>query len=374
VGARVLFAGGGTGGHLYPALNLAAAVRRADPGARIVLLGARRGVEARVLPESEWEHRLLPMEPLRRSRPWRNWRLLAAAPAVATGLAGVFRELDPELVVGTGGYASGPALAWALAGRRATAIQEQNAFPGLVTRLLAPRVDQVHLGWPEAADRIHAGRSTRVRTHGNPVARPTSAAGPSDGLFPPGRVVGVIGGSQGARGLNERLLADLEATTDLPPDTSLLWIAGPAHRDAVAIRVARLPFAGRIRVVGYVDDLGSRLERLSLAVCRAGAMFCAELAAAGVPAVLVPLPTAAADHQRYNAAALERAGAAIVVEETTVRRTELWGAVAELLREERRLLDMASAMRSRGRPEAADRIAADLLDLVAQVRAGGGQP
>ncbi len=365
-GARVLIAGGGTGGHLYPALNLAAAVRERDPAARVVLLGAERGVESRVLPRSGESFRLLPMEPLRRDRPWRNWRLLATAPPVARGLRRLFRELDPQVVVGTGGYASGPAVLAGLASGRRTALQEQNAVPGLVTRLLADRVDRVFLGYPEAASRLRVGARTRVLAWGNPVAASRPRGGEERGFaWPEGRVVALIGGSQGARGLNERLLADLAAGPAWPRDATLVWIAGPTHHADLAARVAALPIADRIRVVPYVDELGARLGGVTLAIGRAGAMFCSELAAAGVPAILVPFPAAAGGHQRENAVALARAGAARMLEEGAMASGELWDAVLELLEEERRLAAMADAMRARGRPDAAARIARELLDLVA---------
>ena len=369
-GARVLIAGGGTGGHLYPALNLAAAVRDQDPAARVVLLGAERGVESRVLPRSGESWRLLPMEPLRRGRPWRNWRLAATAPAVARGLHRLFRELDPQVVVGTGGYASGPAVLAGLASGRRTALQEQNAVPGLVTRLLADRVDRVFLGYPEAASGLRTGARTRVLAWGNPVApaRPageTGSAGSKGFAWPEGRIVAVIGGSQGARGLNERLLADLATAPAWPRDATLVWITGPAHHADVEAGVAALPYADRIRAVPYVDELGARLGGVTLAVSRAGAMFCSELAAAGVPAILVPFPASAGGHQRRNASALAAAGAARVLEEGAMASGELWGAVLELLEEERSLAAMAAAMRARGRPDAAARIARELLDLVA---------
>lgn len=392
---RILIAGGGTGGHLYPALNLAAALRKAEPGAEVLLLGARRGVEARVLPETGWPYRLLPLQPLHRSRPWRNWRLLASAPAVVGGLREAFRELDPGLVVGTGGYASGPAVLWGrLTGRR-TAIQEQNAEPGLATRLLAPRVDQVHLGHPEAEARLRPGRGTEVFAFGNPVARPEG--GPREArtefAWPEGRVLLVSGGSQGARGLNRRLLEDLEAAavaapgpsaregpggptpvacpgasraTGWPRGWSMVWLAGPAHAAEVEARAAALPWADRIRVLPFLPDLGARLGAVSLAIARAGAMFVAELAAAGVPAILVPFPAAAGGHQSANARAMAAGGAAAVREEAELAPGELWDLARGLMTDEEERRRMAAAARERGAPEAADRIAAELLRLVAR--------
>ncbi len=401
-GPRILLAGGGTGGHLYPALNLRTALERLDPSTECLFLGSERGIEAHVLPTAGVEYRLLPLQPIHRARPWRNWRLLWTAPSVASGVASAFRGFSPTLAVGTGGYVSGPALAWALWKKVPTALQEQNARPGIVTRLLAPRVDQVHLGYPEAARHLRPGRHTRVLAFGNPVPPPEASPGEAPGhAWPEGRVLLVVGGSQGARGINRALLGDLEreaghgtavasesgprarrgpggassAASPPAPDGSrawpddlwLVWVAGREHVDEVSRRAERLPWAARIRVVPYIEDLGRQLDRVTLAISRAGAMLVAELCAAGCPSVLVPLPTAAAGHQLANARALEEAGAAVVREESDLGPGDLWTACRELLDAPARLSDMARAARDRGEPDAALHIAQELLRLARRV-------
>lgn len=364
-GARILLTGGGTGGHLYPALNIAAAARRLDPSVECFFVGSRRGIEARVLPESGVRFRLLPLEPLRRTRPWQNWRLLWTAPAVVSGVSAAFRAFRPTLVVGTGGYVSGPALAWARLERVPIALQEQNAEPGLVTRLFSARAAQLHLGYPEAESRLKIGPGTEVHSLGNPVAGPSAAARARDFDWPEGRILLVMGGSQGARAINEGLVADLEmaAPERWPEDLSIVWIAGPSHAARIAARVSTLPWATRIRVIPFVGDLGPQLDRVTLAVSRAGAMSVAELCAAGCPAVLVPLPTAAAGHQSVNAHALAEAGAALAREECDLEPGDLWGLCRSLLEDPERLDAMAAAAKSRGRPAAASDIARLLLEL-----------
>ncbi len=367
-GARVLLAGGGTGGHLYPALNLAAALQRAIPAVCIRLVGAERGIESSVLPGAGYPYDLLPMEPLYRSGIWRNWRLFRSVPGVASGLTRILRSFDPQLVVGTGGYASAPAVGAALATRRHTALQEQNAEPGLVTRALASRVDQVHLGYPEAEKRLRVGHRTRVFAYGNPVAT-TGSRVRSPFPWPTGRVVAVIGGSQGARGINETLLRDLRTTeVAWPDDVRIVWVTGTADHERVLDGVADLQQSDQIQVVPFITDLGSQLGSVTLAVGRAGAMFVSELAAAGVPALLVPLPTAAADHQTRNAEALHAAGAAEWLAEADLAEGVLWDAARRLLEDAPRLGAMGSAMRSRGHPDAADRIAGELAALLADGR------
>lgn len=363
---RVLLAGGGTGGHLQPALNLAAALRRrARREPRLLYLGARRGVESRVLPRRDLPYRLLPMHPIHRGRPWRNWRLLASAPAVWSGLRGAFRDLEPHLVVGTGGYASGPPLLYGLLAGAATALQEQNAEPGLVTRWMAPRVDQVHLGFPEARSRIDPGPGTRVTSHGNPVDVRADVIPPP--WWPEGRVVLVVGGSQGARGLNGRLLGDLRAADRWPGDeVRVVWISGPAHEDAVREGVADSPWADRVRVAPYVEGLAGLLGDVELAVGRAGAMFVSELTAAGTPSLLVPFPESAGGHQEENARRLAEAGAAEAWREEELAPGQLWSRVTAIMGDAERRSEMARAARERGAPDAADRIADELLDLAAR--------
>lgn len=389
---RFLVAGGGTGGHLYPALNLADALRERAPDVEVSYVGAERGLEADVLPERDLPYTLLPSLPIYRSRPWRNLRWLVRAPGVVDGLRRLFRDLDPEVVVGTGGYAAGPPLLWARLTGRATALQEQNAAPGMVTRVMAPWVDQLHLGFPEAEDRVRAGRSTRVFTFGNPVrVRPRGGAdGPTGGAPGPeagressadelhpafrgrGRIVLVAGGSQGARGLNRRWLEDLRRVEAWPADLRVVWIAGRRHADSLQEEVAELTFGHHVRVLGFVPELAAQLHRVDLAVSRAGAMFLSELAVAGAPAVLVPFPAASGGHQGANARCFAREGAAVVREEESLGPGDLWRLVATITSDRERRTRMARAARSRGRPDAAARIAGSLLEL-ADGRAARGE-
>jgi len=371
---RVVFAGGGTGGHLYPALALADALRAEAPDVSVHFVGARRGVEARVLPQKGLPHTLLPIEPVSRAHPLRNWRVLPALARSVGAVARLFGTFRPQLVVGTGGYASAPACMWALLRHIPFALQEQNAWPGATTRLLARRARQVHLGFPEAERHLRFGRTTRVFALGNPIRRSDasgdrSAAREHRGLAPDAVAVLVVGGSQGSRALNETLLGALEATAAgelpvLPEGAQLLWATGPAHFDAVHARLGPLALGNRVIAVPYIDDMEGTLEAVDLAVSRAGAMTTAELLAAGVPALLVPLPTAAADHQTRNAEALAAAGAAVCVHESELTPDRLWTELLALIGDGARREHMVERARERARPEAARDIARALLTLL----------
>lgn len=371
--ARVIFAGGGTGGHLYPALNIAAAMREARPGLDTLFVGARRGVEARVLPEKGVDHRLLPLHPIHRRQVWRNWRLLPSLLGSVWGLARLTAGVRPALVVGTGGYASGPACGWAVLTGIPVALQEQNAFPGLATRWLSRFARQIHLGFPEALAHLRPGPRTEVHHHGNPIAPPVSDPDRAEarsffGLDPAGTVVLVVGGSQGARAINQALLGALarvvDGADDLPEGFEILWATGPAHVEGVRSRLASLGVTDWVHAVGYIDAMPKALAAADLAVSRAGAMGTAELLAWGVPAILIPLPTSAADHQAHNARALAEAGAAVALPEPEATPARLWTELTALAGDAAARDRMREQALERARPEAARRIAEDLLRIV----------
>ena len=370
---RILFAGGGTGGHLYPALNLGEAVQRADPGAELFFVGAQRGVEVRVLPEKGVAHQLLPLEPIRRAKPWENWKLVPAMLGAWRGLRGIFNTFKPDLVVGTGGYASGPAVGYALLRGVPVALQEQNSYPGFVTRKLAGRVRQLHLAFPEARKYLKPGARTEVFEYGNPIQPPDFTVQRAEARARFGLGGGIVclvtGGSQGARAVNEALLADIRGVVEgrlpAPPEGfEILWATGTGNFETIQGRLGQMNHPAWVKALPYIQDMPGALASADLAIARAGAMSLAELCAWGVPAILVPLPTAAANHQHHNAVALADAGAAVLVPESELGQGRLWTDVMSLATDASRRAAVADRARSRGQPDAADRIAAELIRLV----------
>jgi UDP-N-acetylglucosamine--N-acetylmuramyl-(pentapeptide) pyrophosphoryl-undecaprenol N-acetylglucosamine transferase len=374
---QVIFAGGGTGGHLYPALALGAALQELDGDVRVHYVGARRGVEARVLPAQGVAHTLLPLQPIQRDRIWRNWRLLPAMLQTAAGLAGLYRKLRPSLVVGTGGYASGPACLWGVLNGVPVALQEQNSHPGFTTRVLSRWARQVHLGFPEAGALLKPGPRTEVLSLGNPIRPPAAvdrvAARAGFGISADAVVLLVVGGSQGARAVNEALLGALQgvASGDLPPRPErleVLWATGPAHLESVRDRLHGLSLDW-VHVRGYIDSMPEALAAADVAVSRAGAMATAELLAWGRPMLLVPLPTAAADHQTHNARALQEAGAAVMLVERELTPAGLWVEMLALAADDVRRERMREAALLRARPDAAREIALRLQALMQEAGA-----
>src|SRR5947208_10181375 len=356
---KILIAGGGTGGHLMPALALARVA--ADQGHDVVLVGAERGIEAQILPHQPFRFHLLPMEPIYRRTWWRNlrWPVIAVRAWRAAGQ--VLRDEQPAIVIGTGGYAAGPVVWRAQNARIPTALQEQNAFPGLTQRWLARRAQQVHLGFPEARLRLSPGSRTQVFVFGNPITPPgaidATRARAEFGLSGEPRTVLVFGGSQGARALNETIARVLQRGQ--LGDVNLLWGTGMMHLE----RYTPLALPGRVVVRGFFDPIGSAYATADLVVARAGAMTVSELCAWGKPSVLVPLPTAAADHQTFNARALANAGASVLLLEREFTPDAFAKTVVPLAADENRLDALARSARGRGHPNAARTIMSKVLEL-----------
>lgn len=364
----VLFAGGGTGGHLMPALAIADAMVALDPTIAPFFVGAFRGVEAKVLPTRPWRYELFPFEPIHRHQWWRNIGLPFSLYRSLNGIRQVLRENDPVLAVGTGGYASGPAL-WAAAGRGIPiVIQEQNAYPGFASRRLAGRAAQIHLGFPEARSFLGPGAATEVFDTGNPIVPPPHPlpdqvdAKLKWGFSPEQKVVLVAGGSQGSLAINEVVSTAL--AQGLWPEgsgrTALLWQAGAATVD----RFAHHRKQGLVAVEGFIDPMSDAYAAADLVVGRAGAITSAETAAWGLPSILIPLPTSAANHQLTNARALDRAGSAVLLEQKDLTSRALIDSITGILSDPAKTADLASAALERARPHASREIARQALRLL----------
>lgn len=357
----VLIAGGGTGGHLMPALAIAARLRQQRPDLEPVLIGATRGIEATLLPTRDFRYHLLPVEPLYRRQWWKNLRWPLVAARLRGGLGRLFAAERPVAVVGTGGYASGPAVWFATRRGIPTALQEQNAYPGLVTRLLARQVHHVYLGLPEARARLRFGPRTEVFDTGNPIVPPDpsrrEAAAHQFGLTGDRPVLLVTGGSQGAIAINEVVGEWIERGG--AAGWQVLWATGRGSHE----RFARFHRPPEVQVFGFLDPMADAYAVASLVVARAGMMTGAELCAWGLPSIMIPLPTSAEDHQRHNAEAFAAAGAARLILQRDLTPESLGRELAALVAAPEALAAMAGAARARGRPDAVDSIVARLLTL-----------
>ncbi len=358
----ILIAGGGTGGHLMPALAIAETLRAAAPDIEPVLVGATRGVEARVLRTRDFRYHLLPAEPIYRRTWWKNVRWPLIAGRLLGSVGRVYALERPVAVLGTGGYASGPVV-WVARGRGVpSAVQEQNAYPGLATRWLARRVNHVYLGLPEARKLLKPGKATEVFETGNPIVPPDPARREAglrrfalDGRRP---VVLVTGGSQGALAIN-RAVADWIRSGG-PGSAAVIWVTGRGTYG----EFAAFHDPPNVSVIDFLDPMADAYAVSDVVLSRAGMITVAEICAWGLPSVLVPLPTAAADHQTHNARAMADAGAAALLPQSEMVRDGVGGVLGRLLEGGAERESMAAAARARGRPQAARDIVSLLLTLV----------
>lgn len=359
--ARLLVAGGGTGGHLFPGIAVVEELRRRFPELDVLFIGTERGIEARVLPQRNERFIPLDVRPLMGRTGRELAESLSVLPKSALAALGCVRAFQPDAALGLGGYAAGPLLLAAAAQRVPTALLEQNARVGLTNRLLAKTVGRAYLTFEETLPTFGEGRG---RLLGNPVRRAFVQAAHRAlhdpiGVEARARTVLVLGGSQGARALNTHVPAALARAGVRALGVRVVHQTGAAMVDEVTERYEALGIEAS--VVPFIDDVASAYLDAALIVARAGATTLAELCAVGRASVLVPYPHAAADHQTTNALALERAGAAICLREEDLSEVALADHVRTLLAHPERRRTMADAARRRGRPDAAAAIVDDLL-------------
>jgi UDP-N-acetylglucosamine--N-acetylmuramyl-(pentapeptide) pyrophosphoryl-undecaprenol N-acetylglucosamine transferase len=305
----VLLAGGGTGGHLMPALAVAEATRLLHPDWRFVFAGAERGIEATVLAERGLPYQLLPLQPLYRRQWWKNLQWPLLLPSLVRRIDALLQQERPDAVIGTGGYVSGPVLWRAARQGIPTGILELDVRPGVATRLLVGRVRELWLAAPEAAARLPA--VGRVTVTGAPISPPDpahrAAAVLRFGISGDRPVVVVTGGSQGSLAINRVVAAWLGDGGGA--GAQVIWATGRA----TYAEFASLHNPPEVHVIPFIDPMAHAWSVADLCVARAGMMTLAELCAWGIPSVLIPLPSSAADHQTYNARAMESASAAVML-------------------------------------------------------------
>ena len=347
---RVVFAGGGTGGHLFPGIAVARALVRRHPDAYVVFVGTGRGIEARALAREGFRFEPIRSAGLMGKSPGAIARTVALAPLTVFDAACVLRRARPDLVIGLGGYSAGPVVLLAALAGRSTMVMEQNAVPGMTNRLLAPVVRAAAVSFEATTSCF----GTKAFVSGNPVR---------EGFFDAARIdraaragppaVLVLGGSQGAHTLNVALVAAAPGLAAMSGGIRIIHQTGERDRDRV--RGAYRQAGVHARVEAFFETLHEQMRAADVVVCRAGATTLAEVAAAGLPAVIVPLPTAAGDHQRRNAAVFAAAGAAEVIEEIDLER-RLAPRLTALAGDRGRRTAMSRAAVRMARPDAVDRV------------------
>jgi UDP-N-acetylglucosamine--N-acetylmuramyl-(pentapeptide) pyrophosphoryl-undecaprenol N-acetylglucosamine transferase len=351
---RVLIAGGGTGGHIIPALAVARELVERH-SAEVLFVGTARGMESRLVPEAGFTLRLVDVGQLKNVSLLTRLRTLFALPRAIFACKRLIREFQPNVVFGVGGYASGPAMAAALWLKIPSMVFEPNAMPGLANRLVGKSVQAAAVNFASATKWFQNAEVTGipVRPEFFNLTAPTTP-----------RLL-IFGGSQGARLFNTHLPPIIAALLDAVPGLSILHQSGARHfKTTQAAYAASGADPSRWQVRPFIDEMPARFAQASLVMARSGASTVAELAAAGKPALLVPFAAAADDHQRRNAEEMVKAGAAVLLDERDLDAPgKLLAALTGLLKSPEGLAAMAAAARTQAHPDAAERIAGRLAAL-----------
>jgi len=366
---RVIFAGGGTGGHLYPLLAVIKALRKQDPHVDVLLVGARKGLDAELLPRLDVPFRLIPAEPLTR-RPLSEFvRGVFGCTLGTFASVRILREFRPDVVFSTGAHVGGCICIAARLLRIPYVLHESDAVPGRANRSLAAGAARLTLAFDAAEAQLPADKTVHT---GQPIRSEIGRAerGPSRaqlGLEQDRTTILVMGGSRGARRINEALLGALPLLAR-EPDIQILHITGTLDADSISVRLAagdeQAPPWYHMRP--YVQNMAQALAAADLVVSRAGSSTLAELAVCGLPSILVPYPFAAHQHQTANARVFEKAGASVVLEDSKCTAEALAGTLSELLHDVSRLDRMARAARDLARPDAAESVAKVLLEVASR--------
>jgi UDP-N-acetylglucosamine--N-acetylmuramyl-(pentapeptide) pyrophosphoryl-undecaprenol N-acetylglucosamine transferase len=367
---RLVIAGGGTGGHLFAGVAVAEALKELDPAAEVLFVGTARGIEVRAVPKAGFEVELIDVAGLKGTSLVHRLTTLTKLPRSLLQSRRILRRFGADAVLGVGGYASGPVLVAAKTMGLPTAICEQNSVPGVTNRILGKLVDRVFVTFAASRPWFPAGKTELV---GNPVRKSfRDAARRHDEVMPtPGRIF-TFGGSQGARPLNEVVPQALGRLVTKGRALTALHQAGKDAVDGVASAYRE---AGvHAEVTPFIDDMVSAYRAAELVICRAGATSCAEVTALGVPAILVPFPQAADDHQTMNAKDLVDQGAAVVVPQSELTPERLASVIAAILDDEPRRRALKAGALAAGRLNAAEVVARAAIAGFSGPSALGGRP
>ena len=353
---RILIAGGGTGGHIIPALAIADELK-ARHSAEILFVGTARGLESRLVPQAGYRLQLIKVGQLNHVSLATRLRTLVDLPLGLMQCVRLLRAFRPDVVIGVGGYASGPLMGAAILLRIPTLAFEPNAVPGMANRLVGRWVKAAAVNFEPAVRYFRNARITGIPVRAEFFHLAPRPAGAAPHLL-------VFGGSQGARVLNTTMPKIAAQLLAMVPGLTILHQAGARHAETtLAAYQASGAAADRWQVEAFLDDMPRRFEAADLVLSRSGASTVAELAAAGKPALLIPFPQAADDHQRRNAEVMAQAGAARVLLEADLTPDKLLGALSDLLAATGELREMAEHARSLAHPDAAERIAGMAMAL-----------
>lgn len=360
---KIIIAGGGTGGHLFPGIAVAEEILKRDGNNRVLFVGTERGIEKRVLPDLGYDLALIDVAGIKGKGVMGTLHAMAKLPRSFLQSVRIIRSFQPDLVLGVGGYASGPAVLTAHLLGVKTAIAEQNAYPGVTNRILGHFVNRIFLTFPDTENRfpkrksLHTGNAIRAAFMS--MSATPAETGHKFNLL-------VFGGSQGAKAINQAVLASLDKLEQIKDNLHIIHQTGVQEVEAVSNIYQNRGFDAEVHA--FIMDMPRVYRQANLLVCRAGATSIAEMTASGRASILIPYPYAANDHQTKNAEVLVRAGAAEMIPEAVLTGEKLAESILSLSQDPDRICRMETSSRKLARPQAAAEIVNECALMIAKKR------
>lgn len=355
---KVVLTGGGTGGHIYPAIAIADKIKRKNPDAEILFVGTKRGMEKDLVPRNGYDIRFITVSGFNRKKPWKNLKTIYHLAKGNFQAHKIIREFQPDLVIGTGGYVCGPVVRAAHKNGIRTFIHEQNAFPGITNKLLEKYVDKVFISFPES--KAYFKDQTKLIVTGNPIRKSFLICKIQNsreklGIKPNEFVILCFGGSLGAARINRAVINSLEIL-NLEPDVRLFFITGRNHYREICAEIKNkgINLTEKIQIMEYTDNMHEYLSCADLVISRAGALTVSEITACGKASILIPSPNVTGNHQYFNAKVVADKGGAIIIEEKDLTDEKLLATILRLKNNKEVLNHMADASGKIGRLDAVD--------------------
>jgi len=372
---RVLMTGGGTGGHIYPAIAIADRIKKEHKDAEILFVGTERGLEKSIVPKSGYDIKFIKVRGFNRKNVFKNIKVLLELSKAFKDAKYIIKEFKPDIVIGTGGYVCGPVVRTAHKLGVKTYIHEQNALPGLTNKLLEKYVDKIFIGFKEAEKNFR--HKEKIILSGNPVrsefghldkAECRRKLGISDKDF----VILAFGGSGGAGALNKEILNVIKTLNEYP-EVSIFFGTGRVYYESVIseLKAQGIRLSDKIKVLEYIENIQNYLGASDLVISRAGALTIAEITICGKASILIPSPNVTGNHQYFNAKAISETGGAILIQEKNLDEKKVIKAVKMLMADRNKLEKMETASKSCAHETATEIIHEAIINDLKQFSRGG---
>ncbi|MDB3085346.1 undecaprenyldiphospho-muramoylpentapeptide beta-N-acetylglucosaminyltransferase [Clostridioides difficile] len=363
---KVLLSGGGTGGHVYPAIAIANKIRDEHPDAEIIFVGTEKGIESEIVPKYGFELKTVTVQGFKRKIDFDNVKRVFKLFKGLEQSRKIVKKFKPDVVIGTGGYVSGPVLFNASMGKIPAIIHEQNSFPGVTNKILSKTVTKVLTSFEDSHKRFPETAEDKLVFTGNPVRKEIllsrkNIARKNLAISEEKRMVLCYGGSGGSRKINDAMRLVIKNMVN--EDIAFIFATGKSYYDEFMESISDVNLKPYQKVVPYLEDMANALAASDLVIGSAGAISLAEITALGKPSIIIPKAYTAENHQEYNAKSIEKQGAGIAILEKNLTPESLNTAVFKLLGDRELLVDMANASKTIGKPEAIDLIYDEIIKV-----------